>query len=373
MFISIKYIKSEFKNYTYAPLSQYTSDTNEETNQNVSINDNGSSMSSRNDYGSIMGNVKRIFCLDGIRKLFVNIIGKIYYLFTSSCFLVFYAMIEMIYIIYCGLFNIKNEEKKEDIFLISIYLVFSVFFAIAIASIFLLDYSRQDTITYGRYTEYVIGPLLVLGFYILLKRKVTFKLICIGCILEVMMSCIIKNVIMMEGLKEYYDNNAVGLVRNIMFLYGQLENKNFAVSILVLTFLQSISIFFLFKVKKNGSNILAVILCIIIWVRSGDAVFEHNTLRQQTNLLDTVELAQYLKVNAGEESIYYLNVWDGFTIIDYMQFQLVKYPIKVIEPDDLEDEIMKGYYLVPSNSEFFLEKENYCIKTSRNFRLYYYE
>lgn len=373
MFFLINFIKINLKSNTYAPLPPYQSEFQNEDNILPELNENISVNAKVNDYASVMQSVMQIFSVDGLLKLFINIIGKVYYLFASSLFLVFYALLALCRRIYSGAHKIINKQKNSIAFWVSCYLVLSLLFAVGIASIFLLNYNRQDMIVYGRYTEYVIGPFLVLGLYMLLKRKVPIKLVCFGYIFETIIAYIIQYIIITGELKQYLDNNAVGLVHKIIYLFGNLGSEKFAISILILIFLQSIVVFFLFNIKKKWTSFIAVILCTLIWIQDGNEVYKHNILRQQTELMDTIDLAQYLQINATEKDIYYVDEYVPYIIIDYIQFQLLKHPVKVITANDLQHKIKNGYYLIPNTSELLHMKENSCIKTCNKFKLYYFE
>ncbi len=373
MFVLVNCVKSNLKNYTYAPLPLYQSEVQNDNNIFSELNEDRTINAKVNDYESVMQSVIQIFSVNGILKLFINIIGKIYYLFASSLFLVFYASLALFRYIYYGIHKIKKNQKNSTYFWISIYLVVSVLSAIGIASIFLLNYHRQDMIVYGRYTEYVIGPFLVLGFYILLKYKVSIKLICFGYIFETIIAYIVQYIITTGEFKQYLDNNAVGLVNKIIYLFGDLGSEKFAISILILIFLQSLAVYFLFNTKKIWTRSIAVILCALIWIQDGNEVYKHNILRQQTELINTIDLAQYLKINALEKEIYYVDDYVPYMTIDYIQFQLPKHIIKVISANDLQNQIKKGYYLVPNTSALLHMEESSCVKKCNKFKLYYFE
>ena len=137
--------------------------------------------------------------------------------------------------------------------------------------------------------------------------------------------------------------------------------------------MQSLAVYFLFNTKKIWTRSIAVILCALIWIQDGNEVYKHNILRQQTELINTIDLAQYLKINALEKEIYYVDDYVPYMTIDYIQFQLPKHIIKVISANDLQNQIKKGYYLVPNTSALLHMEESSCVKKCNKFKLYYFE
>ncbi len=379
LLLAVEGVKAEIKDNTYAPLPEYhvqSEKTSEEVvaaveNQN-NAQEESSDMQNINDYTSVMGNVGAIFSVNGLQKLFVHIVGKFYYLFAASLLIIFYSVITLYHYICKGVQAIYKKRESDDLFWISLFLGMTLLFAIGIASVFLLDYSRQDMIVYGRYSEYVIGPLLMLGLYLLLKRNISIESFYIAGIVEVILAFIVQNAIRTAGLKEYLDNNAVGLVSKIIYVFGDLGNKEFAVPILAFILLQSFAVWGFFRIRKGAGSVIAIVLCAAVWIADGTAVYEHNTLKQQARLVDTVSMADYLKTNAYGDTIYYVDEPVPYTTVDYIQFQLLQQPIRVVEPNQLNSGINPGYYIVNSESQIFRERKSACIRECKHFRLYYF-
>ena len=91
--------------------------------------------------------------------------------------------------------------------------------AIGISAIFMLHGNRQDTLIYGRYTEYVIGPVLLIGFLFLWEHKVSKKVFALTNIGFVVTSVLVYIKLRNTGFTVYNLVCAVGLSK--IFKDGQ--------------------------------------------------------------------------------------------------------------------------------------------------------
>ena len=121
-----------------------------------------------NDFGGQTSKITAIFTsIDGFIRALVGFLGKTFYLSAGT----FGIMIVGIY------YSLKKMIKHEnDLITYVCSLGFmSVFFSLGINTVFMLYGSRLDCVIYGRYTEFVVGPMLAMGCAVLYKQLIQLK------------------------------------------------------------------------------------------------------------------------------------------------------------------------------------------------------
>ncbi len=135
-------------------------------------------MADVNDYATIFSHIRHWFNLEGFRKVFISLGGKITYLMISSCSLLgiaFYAVLG------AGkdFFDKKAFDDVGTNF-INFYLLLSLISTMLISSIYTLDGRRMDTLIYGRYTEWCVGPWILVALGTLYSRRASGKIVFIN-------------------------------------------------------------------------------------------------------------------------------------------------------------------------------------------------
>lgn len=122
----------------------------------------------RNDYS---GQLEKVMALitsrDGIKNFFLSLGGKVFYVLVCGCGLVYWSVLELVKYL---------KRKQGDLYnYTSVFLLLSFLFTTGIVTIYVAGAgTRVDTLMYGRYTEFLIGPFLMLGLLRLLLCKSTW-------------------------------------------------------------------------------------------------------------------------------------------------------------------------------------------------------
>ena len=141
---------------------------------------------SYNGFSHDFEKLKESFTVEGFNNLILSFSGKLWYLFTASFLLAVFCFIDLITVQINIIGKWKKAYSNEYIFKTFIFL--SVIFTIGISSIFMLDpftiesngAVRIDSLIYGRYTECLIGIIMLIGILSLFRlRKNTKKFVCI--------------------------------------------------------------------------------------------------------------------------------------------------------------------------------------------------
>lgn len=133
------------------------------------------------DYGGQMENLRYICTKDGFYDLIVTLIGGIAYLGLASFGLFYWGI--------CGLgrhaaklfCRIRKRESAAALEEMSCFLLMGTAAQIVIASVYLLQRGEIADYTYGRYSEYTLPLVLVMGFSVLWRERGRTALKAAGC------------------------------------------------------------------------------------------------------------------------------------------------------------------------------------------------
>lgn len=117
-----------------------------------------------NNYSGQIGKIEMMLSFEGIKTFFVGILGKLFYLGTSTFGIFYLGIYVLIRKIVLGVISYKKKQLLNIDTFISLFLILTIIGAISIATIQLLDNKRIDTLIYGRYTEYLIPIVCIYGF-----------------------------------------------------------------------------------------------------------------------------------------------------------------------------------------------------------------
>ena len=141
-------------------------------------------LAAANDVGGQAQKLSALLDPETIYNVFVMCWGRLFYLGTASFLLMYIGVVACAVTLYK---TVKTkgttDENSKDIKnngITSLFLLLALLLSIGISSVFVLD--PGDSITYlyyGRYTEYIAGPLIMIGFVSLYRftkkeRKIVF-------------------------------------------------------------------------------------------------------------------------------------------------------------------------------------------------------
>lgn len=127
------------------------------------------------DYAGQFGRIKEMLTVQGIKRLAVSIMGKLYYLGMAS-FGLFYPAV------YAAARRITKligtRKNKTDIFYL--FLMFSLLGQLVISAVFMMNPDRIDQIVYGRYNEYLLPVFMGIGAFALMESNNPLRMILIS-------------------------------------------------------------------------------------------------------------------------------------------------------------------------------------------------
>ena len=124
-----------------------------------------------NDYNGVFKNLQHtLLAKGGVTLLFQKIFGRFYYIGIATGWLAIWGMVQACMeaaslgkVRFKKGQSIRQLRTKHSGSFVCAFLVLSLCFTIGISALFMINGTRQDTILYGRYSEGVIAPLVLLG------------------------------------------------------------------------------------------------------------------------------------------------------------------------------------------------------------------
>ena len=137
-----------------------------------------------NTFAAQVRTLRRMLSFAGIIDFILSYMGKLFYVGASSFLLVFLSLTMMASQV-LGELGANIRKKSSGLSnqgLFGIFLLLSFLSTVAVSAAFKIFFATSgrtstnaDTILYGRYTEFVIGPLLLLGFAMLVNIRKHLK------------------------------------------------------------------------------------------------------------------------------------------------------------------------------------------------------
>lgn len=277
-----------------------------------------------NDYGSILNYVMTLFSLNGIKKLFLSFISKITYMGIASCFLSWVGFFICIQ-------KVKEKNKNRIIF---IFLIISVLFSLIIATVFTADPVRLDLIVSGKYTDWINGPLLLIGLVGMLNGTISSKVMFL--ISGFLSICTLITHYAFEvsklqtfswlgsvSLGPFYESR-IGYQND--FLYGAL-NVSILLAIIVFTALKS----------RKVMKYMGILVLSVFWGIQSMLGFERcETAYERSPAVDTEKINSIVADWDECELIYVYEKFERYMSIADLQFLNPDLPIQVIQFSDYD-------------------------------------
>lgn len=122
-----------------------------------------------NDYSGQVDKIKQLLTLDGIVKAIQVMCGQFFYFGASTYLIAYFGIISILIMLYQLIKNkpfLRDHIKPQNHFINQYFLFFlllALTFSFLISVIFMSQPNRIDHILYGRYTDMIIGPFILVG------------------------------------------------------------------------------------------------------------------------------------------------------------------------------------------------------------------
>lgn len=298
-----------------------------------------SGLAGQNDYSGQWNKVVSLFTSkNGIPNLVMHVCGKILYLMVASCSLIFWGL---------RLCIRRLLPKKRNIFFpVHLFLILSLLGTVGIVSIYMSTGMRIDCVVYGRYMEFMVGPLMMIGLHSLARRRpAPFWYGIYTAILLLMAAGSVKlfhststfTRIMSCGTSLFYNTK----VDAFSLKYCVIVSAAIGLILFLAAYFKKIYLWF-----------VSAVVIIVFWFLNAGCALDNEVLAGQEYIKDTSVIAELIE--HVEAPIYFTcnNNVEAFynRRIENLQFLIKDMPIKAVEYGEL-DALSGDYYLVQYHTD----------------------
>lgn len=310
-----------------------------------------------NDYSGQVGKFVLLFSKDGLIYFLQSIAGKIYYLGVSSFLLLYFGIGHSIKQSFSGVtkfFRKRIAPGEKELFEFFAFCAFAATFMVT--AIYTLAPGRIDTLIYGRYNEFSIGIILLIGIAAFWKSKsriiqysVSFLVLCFSAYIT-------------NGALKVLDNRSFAVI-NAIGVSKFFENNVSPVNLVYVSiaFVSVIAVILLFLTEQRWKKSLKVIglsLVALTWIVTGQGVVDDLLLYMQKSQSQTItSLADCMRANAVEAPVYYFKSSETKDVnIEYFQYLLPDTEIHSVEFEEFKEEKAEEAYLLFLNTDKNIQK-----------------
>lgn len=257
-----------------------------------------------NDFSGVAHSLSSVFSWQGLGRVIISAIGKIYYSFTSS------ALFVAIGVFYCIKEILQNVKKTQVFFA---FILLGWLQAVGIAALAMPGgfETRTDILIYGRYVEYALSPLIMVGLTSMCEKKVTYKQLFTIIVVHIVCSIVASKYIAASSI-----NTNLGNIFTIAKAFLKFSNRDAicACSLIVIVIL---SVFLIFNRRKHANEVCLILLSFfeMYMIMS---TYQSVTLPWQQQVNDNVNLnAVYHELRGEQNNLY---VYEGGVGAKMMQF-----------------------------------------------------
>ena len=314
-----------------------------------------------NDFSGQLVKVRYLLTADGIKKLAVSSIGKLFYLGLATCGT-----------FYFGVWGLLKRTWSGNVYR---YIALSAAFTFFISALYTMDGGRADTLLYGRYNEIIIPIIVYLGLCEMLEHKKIFRSICIILVMQGMMAYVLLRVmseVNPAGFQGYFVIGISYALQEIMpIISDYVLYPYFAGSVAMCLLALVLGLFI------RRKQLLEWYLCIFIGLYLYTALSAGNKYIYDHSLDIAQDMDMMQQVNESLESediVSFLLSDNDAHYIDILQFCLREKVLEVLMEDEINvDELKADYVFTYHNSiqeEALKEKYGREMETF-HFKLYY--
>lgn len=330
--------------------------------------DKADTLKNANDYAGQFEKIAYIFSGEGLKNLIISVSGKILYLGLASYGIAYFGII----------YAVRRVREKKYF---PLFVLLTTVAALMICAIYTIRPGRVDTLTYGRYHEYVMPVLLMMGIKELCSKAVSAKRtmcrIAVMLELEAVMTWLVTVSLNENGQTSFFGNTVCG----ISWLYNPQDFEPVSyywkvyLAVAVLTVAVCMGIWW--TGRRRGREILLMLLVtmqIVIGIRLSSMYIDDSRLGC---FRDTLLREVIYELNPeGSREVYYSTEGNAFGNIGILQFMMRDTPIHIVKTDyDLDSQKEEDLLLIDFRSdqgEALAEKYDSHL-TSGHFTLYYNE
>lgn len=269
----------------------------------------GEPISDANDLSGQVRRLQDLLTWQGIKNLIKGVSGKCWYVASASLLLVPWLGVVCAKQIRPAKLFSRQERDLPGLILVFVVLCFLA--ELGISSIFMLQPTRIDTLIYGRYSEFVLGPMLGIALCWLLSLrefpwKEAFLLIAGYVLLSMLTHFFVIRLMYSDMLTNPVYGNIIGLFRYVW----HREFSVFSVSMKSLAIIVVLHLLLAVRMKRERLDRIlkgvccGLAVCVIagVWIWNGVGYIQDDVCAYQEDHTDTT-IAEIINNIDGADDI----------------------------------------------------------------------
>ena len=331
-----------------------------------------------NDYAGQKGKIAYIFTEEGVRNLIVSVAGKVLYLGIASFGLAYFGMWNVVKKVIEGVKTWKEKKELTTDKWFCLFVLLATAGAVMVNAIYTIHPGRVDALTYGRYHEYIMPILIVLGLIEISENSKVYCKLVAFLTAEGVMTALVT-----WSLVTYGQTNIHGYMMVGMSYLHQQNNfepihffwQTFGIGA-VLTCIVVLG--FVWVKRHKGMEICLILLValeMLLAVHAGKLYIDDSSLGayRDTKIVQRIERLQ----EEQDREIYYLLTDKDYALISILQFMMRDEDIHIISKEEMktqklqEEDLLVSDYRNPLSE--ILQEQYDSFMVNGHFVLFYNE
>lgn len=331
-----------------------------------------------NDYAGQKGKIAYIFTEEGVRNLIVSVAGKVLYLGIASFGLAYFGMWNVVKKVIEGVKTWKEKKELATDKWFCLFVLLATAGAVMVNAIYTIHPGRVDALTYGRYHEYIMPILIVLGLIEISENSKVYCKLVAFLTAEGVMTALVT-----WSLVTYGQTNIHGYMMVGMSYLHQQNNfepihffwQTFGIGA-VLTCIVVLG--FVWVKRHKGMEICLILLValeMLLAVHAGKLYIDDSSLGayRDTKIVQRIERLQ----EEQDREIYYLLTDKDYALISILQFMMRDEDIHIISKEEMktqklqEEDLLVSDYRNPLSE--ILQEQYDSFMVNGHFVLFYNE
>ena len=331
-----------------------------------------------NDYAGQKGKIAYIFTEEGVRNLIVSVAGKVLYLGIASFGLAYFGMWNVVKKVIEGVKAWKEKKELTTDKWFCLFVLLATAGAVMVNAIYTIHPGRVDALTYGRYHEYIMPILIVLGLIEISENSKVYCKLVAFLTAEGVMTALVTWSLVTYGQTNIHGYMMVGMS------YLHQQNNFEPIHFFWQTFgigavLTCIVTLVLVWIKRHKGMeiclILLVALEMLLAVHAGKLYIDDSSLGayRDTKIVQRIERLQ----EEQDREIYYLLTDKDYALISILQFMMQDEDIHIISKEEMktqklqEEDLLVSDYRNPLSE--ILQEQYDSFMVNGHFVLFYNE
>lgn len=317
----------------------------------------------------VVDRIRWVFAKRNIVKYILCAVSKIFYLIASTAGVLLLGIVYGISELRCRIRDIPN--KYDETHIVKAFFIF-LFLLMFIACCVSGTGSTYAYMIYGRYYEYCISPIIIMGMlYLTDKPQKSPKLHFIALVM------IVCSGILSLNLSAFANSEQIGIdinrIPSISYAIAQNENYLNTIYFLILFTVLTNIVYFCVAKYKCKVIIIPLTVLVIFGINDIEAIREINEVNR--TCITDINISNYIEENKDDQSIYF--VYEPYRYNSFymrMQVFIKNNAMHIVLPEEVESIEEESFVITYINSEKaaeFAEVEEYeYIMKSAHYNLY---